>query len=320
MVVKHPSCGSGDVQREPDYIEGLLKEESGKNEYQTRLKNIYRSMHLIKGNASLLALKFFADQSHKFEDDISEIQKKSKITPIDLEPLRSRLEDMRNSIIEVNGILDRISQIHTQMRPKRSYERKMLLQSFENLTQQLGSESGKEIELKSDEFRMGDIPYKSQLLVKEILIQLIRNAIAHWIESPDERKKEKKPRRAKVEISTMRNNGTFGVQVHDDGRGIQIKKLRKRLKESGQWSPQEVDNWPEEQVIDTIFMSGISTAEKVDKISGRGVGMDLVKDKINQHKGEIKVDYKKGKYCQFTVTLPVGNLQIAHYFNWLFKL
>ena len=117
----------------------------------------------------------------------------------------------------------------------------------------------------------------------------------------------KKSRQAKIEISTIRNNGTFAVQVHDDGRGIQIEKLRKRLKESGQWSSKEIDNWPEDQVIDTIFMPGMSTSEKVDKISGRGVGMDLVKDKISQHQGDIKVDYKKGKYCQFTVTLPMEN-------------
>lgn len=296
------------VQRELDYIEGLLDLEHDKNNYHFLLEKIYRSMHLIKGNASLLALKFFADQAHQFEDSISDIQKKpDHITGSDMKLLRERLNDMRESIMEVHGLLDRISEIHTQMRPKRSYERKLLIQSFENLTKQMGSESGKNIRLKANKFKINDIPYKSQLLVKEVLIQFIRNSIAHGIELPDERKRMNKPHKAIIEITTFRNNGSFAVQVRDDGRGIQVEKLRKRAKESGQWPEEEIDSWTEEQLVNTIFLPGITTSDNVDEIAGRGVGMDLVKDKINLHKGDIRVDFEKGKFCQFTVTLPVEN-------------
>jgi ligand-binding sensor domain-containing protein/signal transduction histidine kinase len=296
------------VQRELDYIEGILELEQGTDDYHVRLEKIYRSMHLIKGNASLLALKFFADLAHQFEDNISEIQKKpDQITGSDLKQLKESLYEMRESIMEVHGLLDRISEIHTQMRPKRSYERKLLLQSFENLTKQMGSESGKIIKLKANGFKIDDIPYKSQLLVKEILIQFIRNSIAHGIELPEERKRVKKSRQAVIELTTFKDNGFFAVKVRDDGRGIQVEKLRKRLKESGKWPEKEIDTWTEEQVVDTIFLPGVTTADDVDEIAGRGVGMDLVKDKINLHKGDIKIDFEKGKFCQFTVTLPVEN-------------
>ena len=296
------------VQRELDYIEGILDLEHGKNNYHNRLEKIYRSMHLIKGNASLLALKFFADQAHQLEDSISDLQKKpGHITASDMEPLKEKLNDMRESIMDVHGLLDRISQIHTQMRPKRSYERKLLIQSFENLTKKMSSETGKNIRLKSNKFKISDIPYKSQLLVKEILIQFIRNSIAHGIELPEERKRVNKPRQAVIEIATFRNNGSYAVQVRDDGRGIQVEKLRKRAKELGQWPEKEINSWTEEQVVDTIFLPGITTSDDVDEIAGRGVGMDLVKDKINLHKGDIRIDFEKDKFCQFTVTLPLKN-------------
>jgi ligand-binding sensor domain-containing protein/signal transduction histidine kinase len=293
------------VQREVDVIEGILDLDMGKNNFKMRLEKIYRSMHLIKGNASLLALQFFADQAHQFEDIIAGIQKKERIVADDFQSLKEKLTDIRESIKEVHGLLDRIHKLHTQMRPKRSYEQKMLLQSFINLTEQMSEDSGKNIRLKHNNFNINDIPHKNQLVVKEILIQLIRNAIAHGIELPEERKQAGKTASAKIEISTSRENSSFIVRVRDDGRGLQIEKLRERAIQSGKWSEKEVNRWTTEQVINSIFVSGITTSDDVTQISGRGVGMDLVKKELETHKGTIDIKFETGKFSEVEVKLPL---------------
>jgi two-component system chemotaxis sensor kinase CheA len=192
------------------------------------------------------------------------------------------------------------------MRPKRSYEQKMLIQSFINLTSQMGEDTGKKVRLKHNDFNINDIPHKNQLLIKEILIQLIRNAIAHGIEFPEEREKAGKKSEALIELSTSRENGTFIVRVRDDGRGLQLDKLRARAKESGRWRDQEIARWTDTDVANTIFVSGITTADDVDQISGRGVGMDLVKEELNKHQGTIDIAFEAGKFCEFKVKFPVS--------------
>jgi chemotaxis protein histidine kinase CheA len=293
------------VQREVDFIEGILDLHHGKDNFKLRLEKIYRSMHLIKGNASLLALKFFADQAHQFEDILSDIQKKDRILEEDFTSLKEKLRELRESINDVHGLLDRIDKLHTQMRPKRDFEQKLLVQSFINLSKHMAKDLGKITELKHDDFNVSDIPHKNQLLVKEVLIQMIRNAIAHGIEAPDERKAAGKSPSATIEISTALENNAFIIRVRDDGRGLQLDSLRERAKESGKWSKKEVDGWTKEQIINSIFVPGISTSKNIDQISGRGVGMDLVKEKIETHKGSIETAFEEGKYCEFKVILPV---------------
>jgi ligand-binding sensor domain-containing protein/signal transduction histidine kinase len=293
------------VQREVDFIEGILDLQHGKDNFNLRLEKIYRSMHLIKGNASLLALKFFAAQAHQFEDIISDIQKKDRISAEDFNSLKNNLKEIRDSINDVHGLLDRIYKLNTQMRPKRDFEQKLLIQSFVNLTNHMAEDLGKITQLKYDRFKVNDIPHKNQLLVKEVLIQMIRNALAHGIEAPDLRKAVGKSPKATIEISTSLEKDVFVVKIRDDGRGLQIDQLRKRAKESGKWPKNEIDGWTKEQVINTIFMPGISTSENINQISGRGVGMDLVKEKIETHKGSIETVFEEGKYCEFKVILPI---------------
>jgi glucokinase len=292
------------VQKEFDFIDNVLKGADDEKNYQKILERIFRSIHLIKGNASLLALKFFADQAHQFEDKIVRIQKKQDMNHKDLETLQEKLAEMRKMLQEVHGLLDRISRIHIQMRPKRSYENKLLLQSLENLVEQLSEDQGKKINFSYNKFKAGDIPHQHQLLVKDILIQLIRNAVSHGIELPRERINKGKPESGLLELSTFKKEKSFGLRFKDDGRGIQVDKLRERAKASGRWTQEEISRWNTHKIVDTIYISGISTADKIDMLSGRGIGMDSVREKIENHGGTIGVHFETDKSCEFIITLP----------------
>ena len=293
------------ASHELSYIDSLLDIEVSIKSPMDILTKIYRSVHLIKGNASLLSLDFFADQAHRIEDLISDIQTHAEVNKKDLDELESKVSEMLDSLKQVNDLLDKIGKIHSQMRPKRGYEIKLLIDSLNNLIKQLSSDAGKKIRLNTRKFNGNIIPHQYWLLIKEILIQVIRNSIAHGIELPEERKKEKKSEEGKIELETAQKNNEIYLIIKDDGRGIQLNKLRQKARESNKWPADEVDRWDDDRVVNVLFESGISTSDKVDMSAGRGVGMDGVRDRVMNHKGKILVDFKEGKYTQFQIILPL---------------
>jgi ligand-binding sensor domain-containing protein/two-component sensor histidine kinase len=296
------------AQQEIDNISATLERgrKSANINFNEILTQVYRSMHLLKGNASLLAIKFFADQAHQFESKISELLQNQKLKNEDLLPLKTELEKIKIMLNEVNKLIDKISQIHNYMRPKREHELKMLMQSLNNLVLRSVHETGKKIHLNTDKFEGNIIPHQYKLLLKEILIQLIRNSIAHGIEDPEERLRQNKPEAGIIEISTVKRDDQFCLIIRDDGRGLQIDKLKSAARKLGKWSEQEINNWSDKEIANSIFVSGITTADAADLMAGRGVGLDAIKEKIEKHQGKIELEYEAGKYCQFEVCLKLN--------------
>jgi two-component system chemotaxis sensor kinase CheA len=215
------------------------------------------------------------------------------------------LNEMRSILRKLDNLVELLSKIHINFRPKRSYENKVFITSLQNFVKSLSRDLNKEIELVDDDFDAGIIPYLYRLTTRQILIQLIRNSVYHGIESVEERKKAGKNQSGRIEISSFNDNGSFGFRLIDDGRGIQVNKLREKAKESGKWSEAELKSWTDQEVAETIFCKGISTLESANLVAGRGVGMDLVKEKIDNAGGEIILNYQEGESCEFVITIPV---------------
>jgi ligand-binding sensor domain-containing protein/signal transduction histidine kinase len=291
---------------ELNYIDKVLKLNDQTTNFIPVLERIYRSMHIIKGNATLLDLKFFTEKAHEFEDRIEDLKKKPELNGSDFVPLVLRLGDIRRTLDELHNLIERVSNVHSHFRPKRSYESELFIKSIENLINNLAEEQGKKVKLVYDKFDAGNIPYHFRLTTREIIIQMVRNALYHGIESPQERKQVKKDPQGRIEISMILDKKVFGFKFRDDGCGLQLEKLRAKAKTSGHWPAEEIDCWTNKQLAEVIFKSGISTSENVGLVAGRGVGMDLVKDKIDRLGGTITIDSKPGSYCEFTIKLPLN--------------
>ena len=296
---------SESTQRELTFIDQILNQTEIPS-YRDMLIKAHRSMHLIKGNARLLNIDYFSQAAHKFEDMVEEIQKKKNILPVDIEPLREKLTELQNGLDEMGKLIERIGKVIFHKGKKKKTISKLLLQSLENLIKSFSNDLGKKIAFNYKHFDSKIIPDRYHLLLKEVLIQLVRNSISHGIEPPEERKKLKKPDYGKIEISTFKKNGYVGFRLRDDGRGLQIEKLKEKAFKSGRWKTEEIEGWSDRQIVDLIFISGISTSEGVDMIAGRGVGMEGVLHRIKEHHGDIQVRYEKGEYCEFEVVLPAA--------------
>jgi two-component system chemotaxis sensor kinase CheA len=136
------------------------------------------------------------------------------------------------------------------------------------------------------------------------LLHLIRNAVNHGIESPDVREKAGKPPKGVVRLAAHRDHDTVIIELIDDGAGINIEKVKAKAIETGLITQEAAEIYTPDQAIDLLFQPGFSTADKISDISGRGVGLDVVRRSIEALKGTIKVETTPGKGSRFELLLP----------------
>jgi two-component system chemotaxis sensor kinase CheA len=136
------------------------------------------------------------------------------------------------------------------------------------------------------------------------LLHLIRNAVNHGIESPDAREKGGKPRKGNIKLSAHRDRDNVIIELIDDGAGINVDKVKAKAIEKGLITEEVADTFTTEQAIDLLFQPGFSTADKISDISGRGVGLDVVRRSIEALKGTIRVETTPGKGSRFELLLP----------------
>jgi len=141
-------------------------------------------------------------------------------------------------------------------------------------------------------------------VINEALVHIVRNAVYHGVESPAERKKSNKSETGTIKISYHKLNDRILITVEDDGQGIDIEKVIAKAIEAKLISKEELKDLNEESVINLIFSDKISTSETIDEVSGRGVGMQIVKEKIESIGGIIEVETEKHRYTRFLLNVP----------------
>jgi two-component system chemotaxis sensor kinase CheA len=137
------------------------------------------------------------------------------------------------------------------------------------------------------------------------ITHLLRNAVDHGVESPDERVAAGKPRRARVVLAAKQEENRIIIEVEDDGRGIALAKVKEAALKKGAVGEETLARMSDEDALQLIFASGVSTAEKVTDVSGRGVGMDVVRNNIQNLSGSIEVLTEEGKGSRFRINLPL---------------
>ena len=153
--------------------------------------------------------------------------------------------------------------------------------------------------------------------IAEPLTHLVRNAISHGIESPEERTRLGKSPHGTVRLNAYHQGNQVIVEISDDGRGIDVQKIRNKAIELGLASPEEAAQLGETETLNFIFRPGFSTAEQVTEVSGRGVGMDVVQSVLHRLKGSVSLETSPGQGTAFRLKLPLTLAIIKALLFWV---
>jgi two-component system chemotaxis sensor kinase CheA len=177
-----------------------------------------------------------------------------------------------------------------------------VFQKMARLVRDLSRKSGKEINF----ITRGDETELDRTVVDKIadpLVHMIRNAIDHGIEPVEERKEAGKNPKGQIELRAFHEAGNIVIEIEDDGKGLSKENILKKAIDNGIVTPEQELN--DDEILKLIFHAGLSTAQKVTSVSGRGVGMDVVKKNVEALHGRIDINSTPGKGTIFTIRMPL---------------
>ncbi|WP_421384622.1 chemotaxis protein CheW [Bacillus salacetis] len=223
---------------------------------------------------------------------------------------RGRLEQISNDLNhpELNETVERMSRISGDLQNiilnMRMVPVETVFNRFPRMIRQLARDLNKKIELEI----VGAETELDRTVIDEIgdpLVHLLRNAIDHGIETPEIRRQNGKPEEGTVTLKAYHSGNHVFIEISDDGGGISREKVLKKAVSQGVVTEETASSLPDRQVYELILASGFSTAETISDISGRGVGLDVVKATIESLGGSITIDSELGEGSTFSIQLPL---------------
>lgn len=219
--------------------------------------------------------------------------------------VNSRLDNLYNMMFtDNNKLYQNAVEIDVIAKGIRVLPLATIFHSFPRMMRDIAKENKKQI----DFIITGSDTTVDKKLMEEIkmpLIHLLRNAVSHGIEVPEERIKKQKNPTGIVKLSAKQVENYVLISIEDDGFGIDAERVKEISVQKGLLTREEVNNLDDEQIVKLLFLPGFSTSESVDEISGRGVGLDVVKTKITNLNGDIFIDSEINKGCKVTIKIPL---------------
>ena len=287
-------------------INDIFREsQGGSSDHHKKLDQIFRIIHKVKGDAAALNLESFEYRAHEFEDMLMALREQQSIGGNDFLPLTVKLNEFLMHHTTVSGLVDRFNKMQAPetaaapaAEPEQSWD------ALGQLVNRIASEQGKQVDLHAEQFDVNAIPHKYNKTVWDIAVQLVRNSVVHGIETPHERQDSQKGDAGKLDLTFQRHDHGYELTVRDDGCGIDAEKIRAKAIEKGMARAEDLASWNQNQLFALIFEPGFSTASEVTKDAGRGVGMDIIKDIVQETRGQVQLNTTPGQYCEFKILLP----------------
>ena len=273
-----------------------------------RLRSVFRSVHNMKGNAALLKLAYFQKTAEVFETRLSALLDRPTLNGDDFlsvvvsqAGLRADLGDLQDLRGKLTGLRTSAPVPGAPSGPVAS----PLASGLRELVETAARDLDKSTTVQIDEFALHTVAAGRADLVRDVLIQLARNSLAHSVEPPAARVAAGKPPAATLSIRGLppSADGFIGLAFRDDGRGLDLEAIRTRAEATGILAPgADADH---EDLARCIFTPGFSTASSAGAHAGRGMGMDIIKTKVvDEAGGALELHSTPGRYCEFRLYFP----------------
>jgi two-component system, chemotaxis family, sensor kinase CheA len=235
----------------------------------------------------------------KLIDMVGELVIAQSMVAQDQQLQEERCHELLRKVTQAGKIVRELQDLSMSMRmvPLRGTFQKM-----QRVARDLARKSGKSVDLVTDDGET-EIDRHMVDILNEVLVHMVRNAIDHGIEPPEERETNSKPRTGTVRLRAFHSGGTVVVEIRDDGRGMNREKILRKAVAAGLADPDKALS--DGEVYNMIFAPGLSTSDTITDVSGRGVGMDVVRKGIDTLHGRIDINTAPGVGSTFTVRLPL---------------
>jgi two-component system chemotaxis sensor kinase CheA len=197
-----------------------------------------------------------------------------------------------------------IDEMQTMIKEIKMLPLSTIFKGFPRMVRDISLQQGKEVDLviSGEETELDKKVIDG---IKTSLVHLLRNCIDHGIEKPEVRAAAGKPRRGTIKVSAFHKADNVVIEVEDDGRGLDIDQVKQTVLKKRLMSDLELENMTDQELRNLIFMNGFSTSSSVTEVSGRGMGLDIVRRDILRLKGQVLLDTQKDKGTTFTLVLPL---------------
>ena len=296
---------------------------------QQKIQGVFREMHSLKGEAAALALGSFVRRAHEIEDLLAELREKPELAGNDFVPVVVRLDELMSHGQEVASLQQRVGQARSTAAsagdlPPAQHGDTAVLGSrqvaaalaapvaesgsalhttLQRLSADVSIGSGREVRLLTEGLERVPADFLPQ--VREICIQMIRNAIAHGIEAREQRALAGKPPVGTIRIRFSDSDAqAYSLIVEDDGQGLNPEAIGARARDRGLLDAQQAAALDRSGAFRLLFLPGFSTADQVSEHAGRGVGLDVVNAAVRDCGGRIGISTTAGKYTRFKMLLP----------------
>jgi len=295
-----------DVEYEFDRIDHTLKN----NDISTHevLVEVYQSVHAIKSNAVILGLNVFSNKVHNLESKIKVLrEQEEEVSFSEMLNLTMELEKLSQ---EKEGFKSTIAKIQTLTGGKSANEggkqsKNVLVESLIKTAEKAATDMEKKVQFVVEDINSEAVEKGPRRVMKEVLMQLVRNCVAHGVEPPGERVAKGKNETGVIRLSIKLIGDKIHVRLGDDGGGLDFDKIRKKAEQLKLIRKEDGDN--RDLLIKAIFAPGFSTAETEGVHAGRGIGLNLVRDRIRDVQGSIKLQSEPDKGTVFNIFIPLKN-------------
>lgn len=301
-----------------DQINQELKSTSSEAALK-RVDQIFRIVHRLKGDANALQLEALAQSLHSFESVLDGLRAQSSYNNEDLLPVTVRVKALYAQVSAIQETLTRIAQVRgvvTVEPPKPANDPSLsalpFVRQWRTYVQQLAERNGKTVDMTYQGLDLDKIDKRLGDAINSMVNQFLRNAVAHGIEVPADRKLRGKPEAGRISVYVSdQGDGNLELSFRDDGAGINPDDIRAAVIRSGRMNIDAIKLADPRQIVSLIFEPGVSSREVADEDAGRGVGLDAVKDMVTQLGGRVRIGTTVGEYCHFRVQLPLRQLHVV---------
>lgn len=321
LVVNRNSL-EDDQERLRQFLDNLLHQVSQLSEVGQRMQDLYErtllEMALLasRKNRTIASQGGMSSMDEEGDEDFDALEMdKFSLFHLQAQEIIELVVRVRESSSDIEFLVDENDQVTRQLRQVTTQLQEGLNRSrmvaFSNSTDRLlrgvrdnAIKFGKQVNLQIE----GRDMLIDRMILEHLydpLTHLVNNAIAHGVETPDERMAKGKPAQGTITVSSFNQGNQTIIAISDDGAGIDKDRVASKAVQKGIVSQEQADNLTDPEIYDLLFLPNFSTRDMADDLAGRGVGMDVVKTKLNEIRGVIVTDSTRDKGTTFTIRLPL---------------